>query len=177
MKKIISICLILFIPFSSFAGTPKKSLSDGEIIGIYNQVNSFDIETALLAIVNGKSEKVKKLATDVSNDHRGVRLQAAILAREINAEVTLPVARQDAALYYFQDIDELSNKTGDAFDRAYLLYEIQFHKNALEAVQKILLPTAKSKKLKVHFETVLPHFKHHLNETIKVAKELGHYTD
>lgn len=177
MKKLLSACLVLLLPFSSFAETKQTTLSDGEIIGIYNQVNSFDIETALLAIVNANSKKIKKLATDISNDHRGVRLQAAILATKINADVALPVERQEAALNYFQTINELSSKAGDEFDRTYLLYEIQFHKNALKAVKEILLPSAKSKELKEHFQSVIPHFKHHLNETIKVAKELGYYSN
>ena len=45
------------------------------------------------------------------------------------------------------------------------------------AVKNTLLPAADSKVLKEHFQTVLPHFKHHLAETIKVAKELGYYKD
>ena len=171
------IFFILLLPLVSLADAKPTVLSDGEIIGIYNQVNSFDIETALLAMTQGHSEKVKKLAAMVSADHRGVRLQAAELAVKINAEVILPAARQDSALNYYKTTDELSKTYGEAFDRAYLLNEIQFHTHAIAAVINTLLPAVDSKALKEHFQTVLPHFKHHLAETIKVAKELGYYKD
>ncbi|MEE9354367.1 MAG: DUF4142 domain-containing protein [Methylococcaceae bacterium] len=168
---------ILSWPIVSLADTKTTVLSDGEIIGIYNQVNSFDIETALLAMTQAHSKKVKKLAAMVSNDHRGVRLKAAELAAKINAEVILPAARQDATLSFYQTIEELSIARGETFDRAYLLNEIQFHTNAMAAVKNTLLPATGSEALIEHFQTVLPHFEHHLAETVKLAKELGYYKD
>ena len=170
-------CIVYGLLFAStaFANPSPTALSDGEIIGIYNQVNSFDVENALLALALADSEKVRNLAAMVATDHRGVRLDAAKLAAEIEAKVSLPAARQKAAQDHYQATADLADKTGKEFDRAYLLHEIRFHSDAFEAVKSTLLPAAKNTKLKQHFETVLPHFKHHLNETIKVAKDLGYY--
>jgi putative membrane protein len=163
-NSIFYIFFLLLLSQSSLAEVKPTKLSDGEIIGIYNQVNSFDIETALLAMTKGSSEKVKKLAALVSTDHRGVRLKAA----ELGVKVILPVFRQVSALNFYKKINELSETNGEAFDRLYLLNEIQFHTKAMEAVKNTLLPAADSKELQEHFKTVLPHFKHHLAETIKV---------
>ena len=127
---------ILFLPLISLADTKLAAFSDGEIIRIYNQVKSFDIETALLAMTNGHSKKVKKLAAMVSADHRGVRLKAAELAVKINANVELPVARQIPALNYYQMIVELSKTNEYSFDRAYLLNEIKFHTRCHECCKK-----------------------------------------
>lgn len=168
---------ILLLPSPSFGDAVSVTLSDGEIIGIYNQVNGFDIETALLAMVKGNADAVKKLAASVADDHRGVRLQAARLAEDIDANVALPAARQAAALEYYQSIAEMNDYTGEAFDRAYLLFEIQFHKNAMQAVENVLLPGTRNAALKQHFQSALPHFKHHLNATIAVAKTLGYYDE
>lgn len=99
---------ILILSQVSLADAKPTILSDGEIIGIYIQVNSFDIETALLAMTQAHSEKVKKLAAMVSSDHRGVRLKAAELAVKINAEVILPAARQNSALNFYQTTDVLT---------------------------------------------------------------------
>lgn len=136
---------LLLLPLVSVADDKSTNLSDGEIIGIYIQVNSFDIETALLAMTQAHSEKVKKLAAMVSSDHRGVRLKAAELAVKIHAEVILPAERQDSALNFYQTTDALSKSNGEAFDRAYLLNEIQFHTNAMAAVKNTLIPAADSK--------------------------------
>lgn len=170
------VCGLLFVS-TAIAGPKPAALSDGEIIGIYNQVNSFDVETALLAMTQAHSEKVRELAAMVATDHRGVRFSAAKLAAEIEAEVSLPAARQKAARDHYQVTADITDKTGEEFDRAYLLHEIRFHSDAMEAVKSVLLPAAKDKLLKQHFESVLPHFQHHLNETIKVAKELGYYKE
>ncbi len=176
-NKLLHIFFLLLLPLVSLAEATPTVLSDGEIIAIYNQVNSFDIETALLAIAKGHSEKVKQLAAMVANDHRGVRLKAARLAAQIKAKIVLPASRQDSALNFYQAMDELSQTNAKAFDRAYLLHEIQFHTDAMTAVKNILLPAANNNTLREHFQTILPHFKHHLAETIKVAKELGYYKD
>ena len=75
----------------------QPALDDGAIIAIYNQVNSFDIETALLGQVMGHSPDVRALGKMVSSDHTGVRKAAHELAGKIGVELTLPAARMEAA--------------------------------------------------------------------------------
>lgn len=162
----------------SLVGIVNKSnatnFTDGQIIAIYNQVNSFDIESAGLAISKASSIKVKKLAQMVAKDHRGVRLMAGELADDINAIVSLPVARHGASMEFYNKIIELSKLSGTKFDKAYLLYEIDFHTQAIKAVKTVLLPKTNNAKLIEHFNVVLPHFEKHLNETTKIAKSLGY---
>ena len=76
-------------------------LSDGEIIGIYNQLNTFDVENATLAVSIGYAQEVRELASTIASDHRAVRLEAAVLAEEIGAEVSLPPSRQRAGLKHY----------------------------------------------------------------------------
>lgn len=168
--------LVLFNT-ASFAATKVVSLTDGEIIGIYNQVNSFDVEMALLATTQSNSDKVIRLAKSVSNDHRSVRMQAAELAETQSIVVSIPEARQADALQFYKASVKLSAMKEAEFDRAYLLHEIQFHTDAMNAVKNLLLPSAQNKALKEHFQTVLPHFQHHLQQTIDVAKALGYYQE
>lgn len=175
MKFLNLLVLLLLIINIPAHGEQIDILSDGQIIGIYNQVNSFDIESALLAVTKAKSNKVSTLAQMVSNDHRGVRLAVSELAKTISNEVSLPTVRQSAAHAHYNKMVELSELEGEEFDREYLLHEIQFHKDAIAAVRTLLIPSSSNEKLVQHFETVLPHFEHHLNESIAVAKQLGYY--
>lgn len=69
---------------------------------------------------------------------------------------------------------ELSKKGGTEFDCAYLLHEIEFHEAAIHALKSVLLPQAKDTRLKEHFESVLPHFEHHLSATIALARTMGY---
>lgn len=148
-------------------------LDDAAIIAIYNQVNSIDIETALVGQVKGHSPEVRELAEMVATDHTGVRKAAHQLSNKIGVTPKLPVDRAEAAKAHYDVIESLRAKSGPDFDRAYLLHELEFHRTAMETVKNTLLPAAHHPELKAHFSEVLPHFMHHLNETIRVAKNLG----
>jgi len=175
-KKLNAFVFILMAVVANLAYAGQAlQLSDGNIIGIYNQVNSFDIESALLAVTKAKSKQVVELATQVSTDHRGVRLAASELANSVSAEVALPSMRQAASHVHYQKMSELSRLDGNDFDREYLLHEIRFHTDAIAAVREVLIPGSENNELIEHFEAVLPHFEYHLSESIRIAKELGYY--
>lgn len=150
-----------------------NELTDGEIVAIYNQVNSFDIETAYLGQLLGNSELVKELAAMVATDHTGVRQLAHNLANRVHVTPALPASRQSAFDTHFNTIGGLRKLSGEDFDQAYLKHEFKFHTEAMNAIKNILLPATSNDELKAHFESVLPHFKHHIDETVKVAKQLG----
>ncbi len=160
---------VSLMPVAVHAG----QINDAAIVAIYNQVNSIDIETALVGQVKGHSSEVRALAEMVSRDHTGVRKAAHELAVKIGVTPSLPAARAAAAKRHYDVIAKLRAKSGAEFDRAYILHEIDFHRSAIEAVKKILLPATSHPELKAHLESVLPHFSHHLDETIRVAKKLG----
>lgn len=159
---------------AAFASTATADgLSDAEIIGIYSQVNSFDIETALLGQLMGASDEVRAIGQMVSGDHTGVRAAIHALAEEIGVVPVLPPARIGAARDHDGVIVALRELEGAAFDAAYLQHEIAFHRAAIAAVEGLLLPEADSDALRTHFEAVLPAFYHHLEMNIEAADALG----
>ena len=150
-----------------------QDLDDPSIIAIYSQVNSFDIETALLGQVKGASQRVRDLGAMVSKDHSGVRQSIHELAKEIGVEPTLPPSRIAAARVHDEAIMSLRSLEGEAFDAAYLQHEINFHRGAIAAVESLLLPEAENAELRAHFEAILPAFQHHLEANIQAAESLG----
>ena len=166
------IATALTIPLSDTAKA--GGLNDAAIIAIYNQVNSIDIETAIVGELMAHTEDVRALAHMVAKDHTGVRKAAHDLALKIGITPDLPASRATAAQAHYENIANLRTKSGAEFDRTYLLHEIKFHTAAANAIRDVLLPAAKSPELKAHFKSVLPHFAHHLAETIRVAEKLGY---
>ena len=160
-------------PFD-FIPVQGAKLDDSAIIAIYNQVNGFDIQTGHLGVKNGHSEAVRELGKMVSHDHTSVRKAASDLAKEIGVRPVLPVGRSVAAQDQAAAIASLENKSGTDFDRAYLLHEIDFHTNAINAVKEVLLPNIANPKLKKLVLDILPGFEKHLDHTKKVAKKLGY---
>lgn len=149
-----------------------QEIDDATIVGIYSQVNSFDIETALLGELKGESQLVRQLGQMVSRDHSGVRKAVHTLAVEQGIEPILPPARLDAARQHDEVIAYLRGLEGEAFDEAYLKHEISFHRAAIKAVEDVLLPEADDEELRAHFEAILPAFRHHLQANIDAAETL-----
>lgn len=149
------------------------ALDDGQILGIYIQVNGFDAETALLGRALSHSSAVRNLATHVSTDHLGVRQAAYALAAKCKVSPVIPSERDAAAVEHGQEMTKLSALKGAEFDKAYLRHEVAFHTAAIEAVRQALEPSATCPDLRAHFKDVLPAFEHHLLETQALARELN----
>jgi putative membrane protein len=145
------------------------TLSDSQVLGIYIQVNSFDIETALLARSQGESEAVRNLAAHVASDHTSVRRAAYELAKKCGASPSLPAGRDAAAAEHAAGMATLSNLQGTRFDTEYVRREVAFHRAAIGAVKTTLLPAARCAELKSHLQTVLPAFERHLAQTEALA--------
>jgi len=157
----------------SATGAMADGPTDGQIVAIYSQVNSFDIETALMGELMGQSDEVRALGEMVSNDHTGVRAAVHQLAVDLGLEPVLPASRLAAAMDHDKVTAGLRAAGPDGFDAAYLRHEIAFHRAAIAAVETLLLPEADAPELKAHFEAVLPHFRRHLQATIDAAEALG----
>jgi putative membrane protein len=157
------------VAFTESAGAAE--LSDGQIVGIYIQVNGFDIDTALLGRAQG-GDAVRRLAEHVAADHIGVRQAAYAIAERCAATPQVPPERSAAALEHDKALAALMALRGADFDRAYLHHELLFHRAAIDAVKTALLPSAHCPELQAHFRAVLPAFEHHLAETEALAQQI-----
>jgi putative membrane protein len=161
----VAIVACLGLNTSASAGT----LSDAQILGIYVQVNGFDIETALLGRSQAHSDAVRKLATHVATDHTGVRQAAFDLEGKCKIAASLPDERDAAAIEHSKTMARLMALKGDEFDKAYVEHEVAFHRAAIDAVRGLLLPSATCPDLQEHFKAILPAFEHHLSMTQEIA--------
>lgn len=165
---------LVSIALSAWSGGAQAAdLTDGQIIGIYIQVNSFDIETALLGRSQANSAEARKLAEHVASDHLGVRQGAYALAEKCKVTPALPAERNSAAVEHDAAMAKLLKLTGADFDQAYAQHEVAFHTAAIDAVKTVLLPSAKCPELQAHFKAVLPAFEHHLMMTKELAAHVG----
>src|SRR3954447_10703121 len=162
-----------YVAFTTSSAAAANSLSDGQIIGIYIQVNSFDLETALLGRAQATSESVRDVAKHVASDHLGVRQAAYALAEQCKVAIELPEGRAAAAVEQDKALKKLLAMSGRSFDQAYVQQEVAFHRSAIDAVRTRLLPAATCPALKAHFNSVLPAFEHHLTMMEGVQRDAG----
>jgi putative membrane protein len=158
---------------TALSGTASAAaMDDAQILGIYLQVNSFDIETALLGRAQAGSDAIRKLAQHVASDHLGVRQAAQTLAAQCKVSPVLPPAREAAAVEHDKAVAALLSLKDAAFDKAYLQHEDAFHRAAINAVRTVLLPAARCPALQAHLKEVLPAFEQHLAHTEMLAGEV-----
>lgn len=171
-----SACIMAIVQQDKFDFLPVTGLSldDSSIAAIYLQVNGFDIAMGELASQNANNDSVRQLGRKVSEDHSEVVEATRALATQQGIRPVLPVERATVAQEHQKQYSTLSSKTGDTFDRSYLLYEVKFHADAIAAVESILLPNIKNKELKKLMTDALPAFKGHLDHTENLARELGY---
>ena len=81
----------------TLAPAQAQALTDGQIVAIYAQVNTFDIEAALLGEARAQAPEIRTLAGLVASDHLGVRSAAHAIARSAGIVLELPAARFEAA--------------------------------------------------------------------------------
>lgn len=156
---------LAMLPPATHAG----QLNDAQIMGIYIQVNGFDIDTALLGRAQAGSPAVRQLAEHVAADHIGVRQSVYEIAAKCKTAPMLPVERYTDGAAHDKTLAKLTTLTGAAFDKAYLEHEVAFHRAAIEAIKTQLLPAARCPELQAHFKAVLPAFEHHLTQTEALA--------
>ena len=173
IQQVLSLLTILaLLGFSSSVAADKAS--DANLVAIYNQVNSFDIETGTLAILKGKNKAVIELGEMVKSDHSHVMAEMQKLALAEGINPVLPMSRVEDYKKHKEVINEMVQLSGAEFDRAYLLHEVAFHAAAIEAIKNVILPNTSNPNIKTFIKDILPGFEKHLQMTEQAARGLGY---
>ena len=154
--------LAVALPVVAFAQGASGGLTDAGIVGIFDAANTWDISTGGLAGTKALRADVKEFGAQLARDHKSVQKQGRDLAKKLGVTPT-PVARDFALLVnYNAAIKQLHGLKGADFDKAFLEYEIAYHKAVIDAVTKQFIPAIKNAELKAFVEKVAPAFVAHL---------------
>jgi putative membrane protein len=151
----------------------KPALDDPTIIAIFDAANTWDIETATLALQKSRNKDVRTFAKMMAHDHRAVRKMGRDLAKKLKVTPTSP--GKDFALYqdHLKAMKTLrAAKRGTGFDRAYVDNEVAYHQAVIDAMTTTLLPATQNAELKQLETTVAPNFHAHLLAAKKLQGEL-----
>ena len=154
----------VFVACSLFASASvsAQSINDAQIASIVVTANQVDIDAGKLAASRATSADVKKFAQLMVTDHTGVNNQAVALATKL--KVTPQDNDTSRALKAGGDknLAHLKTVKGAAFDKAYVDNEVTYHQQVLDAVDKVLIPSAQNAELKALIVKVRPAFVAHL---------------
>jgi putative membrane protein len=151
---------LTFQPDAARAQASNPKLDDATIVAIFDAASTYDMETSALARSRARSKDVREFGEMLLRDHRNVRQQGRDLAASLKVTPTPP---KDFALAraHVEAMRKLRPLKGDAFDRAFLQHEIDFHNAVIDAVTKTLLPATQNAQLKDLVTKVAPAFGAH----------------
>jgi putative membrane protein len=147
--------------------------SDPQIAGIVVTANQIDIEAGKLARANSKTKEVQDFAQQMITDHTAVNKQAAALAQKLGVKPedsdTSKSLKQAAA----GATKKLKGLKGAQFDQAYIDHEVAYHQQVLDAIDKVLIPSAQNAELKALIIKVRPAIATHLEHAKHIQASLG----
>lgn len=163
--------IVLLAPAMAFAQA--KGPSDAQIAGIVVTANQIDIDAGKLAKAQSKNKEVQDFAQQMITDHSAVNKQAAALAGKLGVKPedsdTSKSLKQAAA----QTTKKLKGLKGAQFDKAYVDNEVAYHQQVLDAIDKVLIPSAQNAELKGLITKVRPAIATHLEHAKHLQASLG----
>ena len=163
--------IVLLAPAMAFAQA--RGPSDAQIAGIVVAANQIDIDAGEIAKARSKRKEVQDFAQQMITDHTAVNKQAAALAGRLGVKPqesdTSKRLKQAAA----DTTSKLKALKGAQFDKAYVDNEVAFHQQVLDAIDKLLLPSAQNAELKGLITKVRPAIAAHLEHARHLQASLA----
>lgn len=152
---------LLAVPAAAAAQKP----NDAQIASIVVTANQVDIDAGKLAQTRASNADVKAFAERMVVDHTGVNKSATELAGKLNVTPEDNPTSQSLKTGGDKNVAKLKTLQGAEFDKAYVDHEVAYHTQVLDAVDKVLIPSASNAELKALLVKVRPAFVAHLEHS------------
>jgi len=147
--------------------------SDPQIAAIVVAANQVDIDAGKLAERKAHAAAVQAFAKRMVTDHTGVNKAAVGLAHKLHLTPESNPTSESLKQGGVQNLATLRSLRGKAFDKAYIDHEVAYHQAVLDAMDKVLIPSAKNAQLKALLVKVRPAFVDHLHHAKMIQSSLA----
>ena len=151
----------------------KGGPSDPQIAGIVVTANAIDIDAGKLAKSHTKNKEVSKFAQLMITDHTAVNKQAGALAKKLGVKPEDSPTSQSLKTGAAENTKNLKGLEGAGFDKAYVDHEVAYHQQVLDAIDTVLIPSAKNAELKNLIVKVRPAIAAHLDHAKMIQSSLA----
>jgi putative membrane protein len=170
VKRRVLLSIALIAPALALAqGKP----SDPQIAHIVVTANQIDIDAGKLAKSHSKNKEVQAFAQQMITDHAAVNKQAGALAKKLGVKPQDNDTSKSLTKGAADNMAKLKPLKGAQFDQAYVDHEVDYHQQVLDAIDKVLVPSAQNAELKGLIEKVRPAIQAHLEHAKHVQADLG----
>ena len=165
MKRSVMMAMVCALALPTVAA---QGVNDAQIASIVVTANQVDIDAGKLAASRATSDAVKKFAQQMVTDHTAVNKQAVDLATRLKVTPADNPTSQSLKQGGDKNLARLEGLSGAAFDKAYIANEVAYHQQVLDALDKVLIPSASNAELKALLVKVRPAFVAHLEHAKQV---------
>ena len=148
--------------------------TDAQIAHIIVAANRVDIDAGKLAASRGHSADVRAFGKFMVVDHSGVNREIMALASKLKVTPEDNPTSHDLKRAGAENVAHLKTLRGAAFDKAYIDHEVAYHERVLDAVDHVLIPSARNEQLKALIIEVRPLFVAHLEHARALQAQLPH---
>jgi len=151
---------------------PGTTLSDANVLAMLNVINLSEIDSADLAKEKSSSAEIRIFASQMLNEHTAMLQESRQLAQQINVDDSqMPALALTVGKRHQEMMEELRSLSGANFDQAYLKYQIQMHKQAIDLVQHTA-DSAGDFRLQYHLEQLLQDLMIHSSLATAVERQV-----
>lgn len=149
------------------------ALTDGQIANIAYTAGYLDVSQAGLALIKSQNSDVIDFAILMAKDHKAVNDAALKLLTQEQISPEANPTSESLVNAAVTEAGKLNALNGEAFDKAYIQNEINYHKEVIGALQTTLIPGTKNPELKKLLEGGVPLFQSHLQHAEQIAAKLA----
>lgn len=149
------------------------ALTDPQIAHIAVTANAIDVEMGELAEPRATAPEVREFARTMITDHTSVNERAAALAQRLGVTPEDNPVSQSLRQGADEARERIGGLTGEAFDRAYIDREVEYHQAVLDALDQTLIPGAQNAELRSLLQEVRPAIVAHLEHARSLQSSLG----
>jgi putative membrane protein len=148
-------------------------LDDAAIAAIVVTANGIDVRQGELARERAADPRVKQFAETMITDHTAVNRSAGELVARLKVTPRENDVSRDLEAAAARTRESLLSTTGEAFDRAYIASEVEYHAAVLSALDELLIPGARNAELREALVGVRPAIEAHLRHAEQLQRDLG----
>jgi putative membrane protein len=152
---------------SSMREPGMRRLTDANILAILEASSFHTIQESKLAQQRAANPDVRLLASRLTQDHQALQQETSNVASRLNVTPALPAGERDMAMTNQSSMESLREKSGDAFDEAFLTHRIQMHEKMLNRLDEASTDVQSS-----DVRTLLAQARAGIQAHLKTAREL-----
>lgn len=168
-----SLLVLLVTGAASSWSLAQQGPTDPQIAHIVVTANQVDIDAGHVAAKRGSTRDVRAFGEQMVTDHQAVNQQATALVQRLMVTPEDNPTSADLKKGGDDNLANLKKLKSAKFDKAYVDHEVAYHQSVIEAVDKVLLPSAKNQELKALIEKVRPALVQHLDHAKHLQSKLG----